>query len=158
MNYMMTMTLMIIMILMTMNIKMNKIINFIKKNYIYVNITFLFLTIYIILFPIISNAIKKIFPLFNECTYLRMTGNPCPLCGGTRYIQNMSNVFADITYLFHPFGIIMIFIFGESIYRIYNIITRKKEKTEKHIKKDILIHLLALICFWLYESIYLIKR
>lgn len=143
---------------MTMNIKMNKIINFIKKNYIYVNITFLFLTIYIILFPIISIPIKKIFPLFNECTYLRITGKPCPLCGGTRYIQNMSKIFTDITYLFHPFGIIMIFIFCESIYRIYNIITRKKEKTEKHIKIDILIHLLALICFLLYEMLYLIRN
>lgn len=135
---------------------MDKIINFVKKNYIYVNITFLLLTIYIILFPIISIPIKTIFPQFNECTYLRVTGKPCPLCGGTRYIQNLSKVFTDITYLFHLFGIIMIFIFLESIYRIYNIITRKKERTEKYIKIDILVHLIELICFSLYEITFLI--
>lgn len=136
---------------------MEKIICLIKKNYIYVNITFLILTIYIILFPIIAIPIKTIFPQFNECTYLRITGKPCPLCGGTRYIQNLPKVFTDITYLFHPFGIIMIFIFLESIFRIYNIITIKRERTEKYIKIDILIHLIALISFSIYEIIFLIK-
>lgn len=136
---------------------MNKIINFIKKNYIYVNISFLSLVIYIILFPIIEAPIKKVFPMFNECTYLRMTGKPCPLCGGTRYIKNLPRVFEDITYLFHPFGIIMIFIFFEFIYRIYNLITIKKEKTQRYIKIDILIHLIELICFSFYEIIFLIN-
>lgn len=136
---------------------MKKIINFVKKNYIYVNITFLILTIYIILFPIIAIPIKAIFPQFNECTYLRITGKPCPLCGGTKYIQNLPKVFTDITYLFHPFGIIMIFVFLESIFRIYNIITRKRERTEKYIKIDIVLHLIALISFSIYEIIFLIK-
>lgn len=137
---------------------MKKIINFIKKNYIYVNITFLVLTIYIILFPIIAIPIKTIFPQFNECTYLRITGKPCPLCGGTRYIQNLPRVFTDITYLFHPFGIITIFIFLESIFRIYNIITIKKERTEKYIKIDILVHLIVLISFSIYEITFLIMQ
>lgn len=136
---------------------MNKLISIIKKNYIYVNYTFLFITIYIILFPIIAIPIKAIFPQFNECTYLRITGKPCPLCGGTRYIQNLPKVFEDITYLFHPFGIVMIFIFLESIFRIYNIITRKKERTEKYVKIDILIHLMALIMFSVYEITFLIN-
>lgn len=131
-------------------------IYFIKKNYIYVDITFLLLTIYIILFPIIAIPIKAIFPQFNECTYLRITGKPCPLCGGTRYIQNLPQVFSDITYLFHPFGVIIVFVFLESIFRIYHIVTRKKERTEKQIKVDILIHLLVIICFSLYEIIFLI--
>lgn len=135
---------------------MKQLINFIKKNYIYVNVTFLCLTIYIILFPIIAIPIKTIFPQFNECTYLRTTGKPCPLCGGTRYIQNLPKIFKDITYLFYPFGIIMLFILCESIYRIYNIITRKKEKTEKQIKIDIFIHLLAIILLSVYEILFLI--
>lgn len=135
---------------------MNKIIRFVKENYIYVNITFLFFCIYVILFPIIEKPIKAIFPTFNECTYLRVTGKLCPLCGGTRYIQNLPTVLNDITYLFHPFGIIIIFIILETIYRIYQIITRKKEKTEKQVEIDILIHLLALICFSIYEIIFLI--
>lgn len=137
---------------------MYKIIKFIRKNYIYINITFLLLSIYIILFPIIAIPIKTIFPEFNECTYLRITGNPCPLCGGTRYIQNLPKVFSDITYLFHPFGIIIIFIIVDGIFRIYNIIIRKKEKTEKQIEIDILVHLLAIICFFIYEIIFLAKN
>lgn len=135
---------------------MNKINHFVKKNYIYVNITLLLLTIYIILFPIIAIPIKAIFPQFNECTYLRTTGKPCPLCGGTRYIQNLPTVFYDITYLFHPFGIIMFIILCENIFRIYNLMTRKKEKTEKWIERDIFIHLLFIICFSLYEIVFLL--
>lgn len=135
---------------------MNKIISIIKKNYIYVNITFFVLTIYIILFPIVAIPIKSIFPQFNECTYLKMTGKPCPLCGGTRYIQHLSKAFSDITYLFHPFGLIIVFIVGEGIFRIYNIVTRKIQRTQKQIEIDILIHLFALICLISYEMIFLI--
>ncbi len=141
-----------------MNTKMEKIIKFIKKNYIYVNITFILISIYIILFPIIQIPIKAIFPRFNECTYLRTTGKQCPLCGGTRYIQNLPKVFEDITYLSNPFGIIMICIFLEIIYRTYNLITRKKEKTEKYIKIDVTIHLIELIALALYEIIFLLNN
>ena len=137
---------------------MKKVINFVKKNYIYVNITFLLFSIYIILFPVIQIPIKAILPEFNECTYLRTTGKPCPLCGGTRYIQNLPKVFEDITYLFHPFGIIIICIFLEIIYRIYNLKTRKKEKTEKYIKIDITIHLIELIALALYEIVFLLNN
>lgn len=134
---------------------MNKIISMIKKNYIYVNITFFLLAIYIILFPIVAIPIKSIFPQFNECTYLKMTGKPCPLCGGTRYIQNLPKAFSDITYLFHPFGIIMLVIVGESIFRMYHIITRKKEKKKTYIELDVIIHLSIFICFVSYEIIFL---
>lgn len=127
----------------------------IKKNYIYVNITFFLLTIYIILFPIIAIPIKSIFPQFNECTYLKMTGKPCPLCGGTRYIQHLPKAFSDITYLFHPFGVIMLVIVGESIFRMYHIITRKKEKTKIYVELDVIIHLFVFICFVSYEIIFL---
>ena len=127
-----------------------------KKNYIYVNFTFLFLTIYVILFPLISTPMGKIIPHFNECPYLRMTGRPCPLCGGTRYIQNLPQMFNDITYLFHPFGIIMIVIFIDFLFRIYNLITIKKEKIEKFIKRDIYIHLILLLCFFIYEITFVI--
>ena len=133
---------------------MNKIIYFIKKNYIYVNITLLLFTIYIILFPIIATPIKAIFPQFNECTYLRTTGKPCPLCGGTRYIQNLPKAWEDITYLFHPFGIIILFVIGENLFRIYQILTRKQEKTKKQVEIDLLIHLIALLTFSLYELIF----
>ena len=137
---------------------MNKIVDFIKKNYIYINVTFMLLVIYIILFPIIETPMKQIIPNFNECIYLKTTGKPCPLCGGTRYIKNLPNAFTDITYLFHPFGVMMIILFIEFIYRIYCIITRKKERTSKVIKIDLIIHLLILLAFILYEVIFFITQ
>ena len=137
---------------------MDKITNFVKKNYIYVNVTFLIFTIYIILFPIISIPINKLFPQFSVCPYLRITGRPCPLCGGTRYIANLPKVFTDITYLFHPFGAIMIVIFCEGIFRIYNIITNKREKSNKWIEKDISVHLLLLNILNIYEIIYIVLQ
>ena len=133
-------------------------ISFIKKNYIYVNITVLLLTIYIILFPIITIPIKNVFPTFGECTYLRVTGKPCPLCGGTRYIQNLPQAFTDITYLFHPFGVIMTFVLGEAIFRIYNLITKNKEKSEKYIEVDLNVHFIAFICFTIYEIVFIITN
>lgn len=129
---------------------MNKIVNFIKKNYIYINVTFLLLVIYIILFPIIETPIKQIIPNFNECIYLKSTGKPCPLCGGTRYIKNLPNAFTDITYLFHPFGAMAIVIFLEGIFRTYNIINRKKQRSDKWIKIDLFIHIIIVICFFSY--------
>ena len=137
---------------------MKKIVTFLKKNYIYVNITFLCLTIYVILFPIISIPMGQILPHFNECPYLRITGKPCPLCGGTRYIQGLPKIFTDITYLYHPFGVIIIVIFCEFLFRVYNIITRKKEKGMKWVEKDLIVHLILLICLNLYEIIFLILQ
>ena len=131
---------------------LKKIINFIQKNYIFVNVTFLILALYVIFFPIIEIPFKKIIPSFNECPYLKITGKPCPLCGGTRYIKNLPQAVAnkDITYLFHPFGIIIIFLIFEIIFRTYNIVTRKKEKKEKLIAIDLIIHLIALILLLTY--------
>ena len=137
---------------------MKKLISLIKKNYIYVNITIFLLTIYVILFPIISKSIQSIFPNFNKCSYLIMTGKPCPLCGGTRYIEGLTNVFHDITYLFHPFGVIMIVIFIEFFYRLYNIFTYKKEKSNKYIEIDIIISLYLVIAFFLYEFLFFINQ
>lgn len=137
---------------------MKKLIHFIQKNYIYINITVLLLTIYVVLFPILSIPIKQVFPSFGQCPYLRTTGKPCPLCGGTRYIENLPTMFQDITYLFHPFGVIMIGIFCESIFRIYNLITRKKEKLKRYITLDLQIHLIAWACFILYEIVFVITN
>ena len=139
-------------------INMNKIIKFIKKNYIYINVAFLMLAIYIVLFPLISIPIKNVFPQFGECTYLRVTGEPCPLCGGTRYIQNLPSRITDIEYLLQPFGIIIFFIFVEIIFRIINILRIKKEKTnDKLVKIDVTAHLLLLIALSLYEIIFLLN-
>ena len=140
------------------NTKKNKLIEIIKKNYIYINITILLLLIYVILFPLISDFLAPIFPNLFDCVYLKTTGKPCPLCGGTRYIKNLYKVTEDITYLFNPFGIMVLFIVFETIYRVYNIMTLKKEKSMKYIKIDIIIHTIALICFFIYEGVFIILQ
>lgn len=133
----------------------NNILNYIKKNYKILNILFLLLSMYVILFPIISIPIKQIFPQFGQCTYLRVTGEPCPLCGGTRYIQNIPQVFKSPSYLLHPFGAIVLFVIFEIIFRIYNLI--KNKNNMKLIKLDIVIHIIATIMFFLYEITYFTK-
>ena len=135
---------------------MNRIVKLVKKNYIYVNITLFLLTIYVILFPFFAKILEKINPLLVQCPYLRATGKPCPLCGGTRYVSGLKNVLTDITYLFHPFGVMMIIIIFQFFYRIYNIATRKKEKSDRYVKVDLIILSLIVIGFILYEVIYLI--
>ena len=135
-----------------------KIEKFVKKNYIYINVTFFLLAIYIILFPLISKILEIINPNFIKCPYLTYTGKPCPLCGGTRYIQGLYHNIFNIKYYFHPFGIMMLFIIFEVILRLYNIITIKKEKSGKIIKIDIIIHIIAIIMFFGYEITYIIMQ
>lgn len=133
---------------------MKKVYKIIKENYIYINITFLILSIYVIFFPIISTLIQKIIPQFGICPYLAITGKQCPLCGWTRYIQNLPEVSRNITYLFNPFGIIIIMILIEIIFRIINIILR--QKSDKVIRFDIIIHIIEGIVFVGYEILFFI--
>ncbi len=136
-----------------------KIIDFIKKNYIYLSITALGLGIYIILFPVISDFLNRFSETLTQCAYLKITGKNCPLCGGTRYIRNLSNVFEDVTYLFHPFGIMVLCVIFEIIFRIYCLYKiRKKAVTNQLIKFDIMIHSIMVIAFVLYEIIFMIQN
>lgn len=136
----------------------NKIIKTIKKNYIYINITLLILAIYVIFFPIISLVLEKLFPRITICPYLTTTGNECPLCGGTRYIKGLGNIFNDITYLFNFFGIIIGVIIFNIMFRSINIVKIKKNKNMKNtIIIDIIIHTILLITYIGYEIIFILK-
>lgn len=136
---------------------MNKKI-FNKKSYIYINIVVLFLSIYVIFFPIISNIINKYIPSFGKCAYLTMTGKPCPLCGGTRYIAGIGNVFNDPSYLLNPFGIIIICVIIEIIFRIINLIYLKRgNKLKKIVICDTIIHIILFIAYISYEVIFIMK-
>lgn len=124
----------------------------IEKNYMYISITFLLLAVYVILFPIISKGLEQISPQLTQCQYKRITGKDCPLCGGTRYMRGLGTVFSDITYLFHPFGYMMIGIAFELFFRIYCIYSIKKKKNlKKIIIFDIIIHLIIVVMFFTYE-------
>ena len=137
---------------------MKRFISFIKKNYIYLNITYFGLMVYIILFPLVSKLIQKVIPTFGKCPYLAFTGKPCPLCGGTRYIEGLPNVFHDITYLFNPFGIIILVIMVQFFFRMYLIITRKKERSTKWMTIDVIIQILLILLLIMYEVIFFIKQ
>lgn len=130
------------------------------KNYIYFCRTALLLAIYVIFFPFISTPIKKLFPSFGSCTYLKLTGKPCPLCGGTRYIENLGQAINNWQYLLHPFGLIVIFIIFEIIFRLILLHIYKKRKEVKYnlIILDILIHSIVAIMFISYEIIFIMLQ
>jgi len=128
-----------------------------KKHYIYLNIVSLLLSIYVMFFPFISKMLTKLIPQFGVCPYLKMTGNPCPLCGGTRYIEGIGQALKDPTYLLHPFGVIIICVVLELIFRVIILIKRNKlNKLNKIIKYDIIIHSILLILFIGYEIMFFI--
>ena len=122
-----------------------------------VNIVIICLIIYVFLFPEITIFLEKILPNSTKCVYLTLTGKECPLCGGTRYIKNIKNVFNDINYLFCFFGIIVVGAIFELLYRIINLCNLNNKKfIEKSITFDILIHSIIIFLFFLYEIIYII--
>lgn len=129
----------------------------IKKHYIYLNIVALLLSIYVMFFPYISKLITSFIPQFGICPYLAITGTPCPLCGGTRYIAGIGQALKNPTYLLHPFGIIMICILLELIFRIIILIKKDKLKNiNRIIKYDIIIHAILFALFIGYEIMFFV--
>ena len=135
-----------------------KITNTLKRNYLYVSITLLGLGIYVIFYPFISKLLESISPVITKCPYLAMTGSPCPLCGGTRYIAGLPNILHDITYLFHPFGVMILFVVFEICFRIFVIYQIKKERPlQKLLIIDIIIHSIAIVSFFTYEILFFLQ-
>ena len=135
---------------------MKKILQGMEKNYKIINIVVLCICLYlVILHPFVSKVMEEISPVLTRCPYMQLTGKPCPLCGGTRFLRNIKNVFYDIHYVFNIFGLIILIIFIEIIFRIINLKTKQKNKTV--IIFDIIIHLLLFIIYIVY-SIYFINR
>ena len=133
---------------------MKHIFKSLKKEYININITLICIYVYVLfVFPTISPLLEKISPLLTKCPYLNLTGKPCPLCGGTRFLQNIGNVFYDIHYILNRFGVIALLIVLEIVFRIINIV--KKEDRERIILLDIIIHIFLLTIYIIY-SIYFI--
>lgn len=134
----------------------------IRKNYVCVNIVFLLLTLYVIFFPIIANVISSNFPNLLKCPFLEITKKPCPLCGGTRYISNIYNCINDISYLFCPFGFMVIFVCLEFLFRIIVLVCFRSIKLNKNLFNnlviiDLIVHVLAVFLFITYEIIYVIN-
>lgn len=129
----------------------------ITKHYIYINITMLFLDIYVMIYPFISKLIEKINPNLTKCVYLQLTGHPCPLCGGTRFLSNIYKVFFDYKYILNFFGIVFMFLIFDIIFRIVNMIKIKNKRVmDKTIIFDIIIHIIAYVLFITYGIIFIL--
>ena len=126
-----------------------KILKEIKKNYKIINIVILCICILILLLPIVLQMLEQISPVFVKCPYLQLTGKPCPLCGGTRFIKNIGNAINDLSYFLNFFGIIIIIVILEIIFRTINII--KKKYKESVIKIDIILHIIIFIIYISYD-------
>ena len=130
----------------------------IEKNYMYISVTFLLLAVYVVLFPFIAKGLETISPTLTQCQYKRITGKDCPLCGGTRYMRGLGQVFSNPGYLVHPFGLMMIGIAFELIFRIFCIYAiRKKKKLKGIIIFDIIIHTIIVIMFFYYEILFVLN-
>ncbi len=131
------------------------------KNYMYLNITMLLLSIYVIFFPIFAKLMSHISPILTTCVYKKVTGKDCPLCGGTRYIANVKQVFEDPSYILCPFGYMILFVIFEFLFRIFLIIKIKRNNI-KNLKRiiifDIVIHVIVFILFFIYEISFLVNN
>lgn len=127
----------------------------IEKEYKKVNITLLGICIYFMCFPMISRIFEKISPALTRCPYLSMTGKPCPLCGGTRFLRNIGNVFNDISYVFNFFGILVLVLILEIVFRTINVF--KKKYNKKMIVVDIIIHMILFALYVSYEIWFITK-
>lgn len=131
------------------------------KNYMYLNITMLLLSIYVIFFPIFAKLMSHISPILITCVYKKVTGKDCPLCGGTRYIANIKQVFEDPSYILCPFGYMILFVIFEFLFRIFLIIKIKRNNI-KNLKRiiifDIVIHVIVFILFFIYEISFLVNN
>ncbi len=133
-----------------------KILKEIKKNYKIINIVILCICILILLLPIVLQILEQISPVFVKCPYLQLTGKPCPLCGGTRFIKNIGSAINNPSYFLNFFGVIIIIIIMEIIFRTINII--KKEYKESVIKIDIILHIIIFITYVSYEIWFIAYR
>lgn len=125
------------------------IIKWTKNNYKIINITALFLGIYVLTFPIILSILEKNIIGITKCPYLMLTGKPCPLCGGTRFIKNIGHSINDLSYFLNFFGVIIIIVVLEIVFRIINIL--KNEHKDNIIKLDVFVHILIFISYIIYE-------
>lgn len=128
----------------------------IKKNYKIINIVILCICILILLLPIVLQMLEHISPVFVKCPYLQLTGKPCPLCGGTRFIKNIGNAIDDLSYFLNFFGIIIIIVILEIIFRTINII--KKEYKKSVIRIDIILHIIIFITYTSYEILFIMHK
>lgn len=129
----------------------------IKKNYRIINIIIFIFCIYVFSFPLVSKLLGMISPKLTLCSFLAITGKPCPLCGGTRFIKGLPNAIINknIYYMFNFFGIFIIIMFLELTFRTINLF--RKNFSEKFKNIDIIVHFILILALATYEIIYVVN-
>ncbi len=122
---------------------------FLIKCYCPLNFTLLGLSIYAITFPLTSFFLEHIYPHLNKCAYKELTGNDCPLCGGTRFFSDILTNGLTLNHLTSIFGFFFIILLLEFISRIILIIKNKK-LTKKIFIIDLIWHLFILLSYIIY--------
>lgn len=133
--------------------------NFKKKNYIFLSVTMLCLSIYIVFFPLFARIMYRISPILTTCVYQNVTGRPCPLCGGTRFISGIKDNLFNLSYYNCPFGYMIMFVIFEIIFRNFLFIyLRTSNKIKGIVIFDVVIHSLCFLLFIAYEIIYILSN
>ena len=137
--------------------KSNDFSTFFLKHYKTLNITLIGLGIYSICFPFLSKILELISPSLTKCAYKQITGNDCPLCGGTRFFNNILQNGFKFEYLFSPFGIMFLILIIELVSRTILLFNLKKI-TKKIIIIDLIWHILILISYFSYLIHFIVNQ
>jgi len=75
-------------------------------------------SLYILLLPFLSPLMERVFPDVWGCSYYRLTGQYCPLCGMTRDFSSMSVLSGGAA--INPASLaVLLFIVGSLVYRVW---------------------------------------
>lgn len=108
-------------------------------------------SLYILLLPFLSPLMSRVFPSIWGCSYYRLTGLYCPLCGMTRDLSD--SVFSSGSILINPASLaVFIFIVGSLVYRVWVSfsflkVTALAQKTLLFLDSTIHVGLLGVLVF-----------
>ena len=115
--------------------------------YFYMNYAIAGYILYILLLPFISPVMQKLLPDLWQCAFLRITGQPCPLCGFTRdltsFFKGDSAALINPASIFIIFFVILNFIYRASVIAFFKKIPNRIQKIAAY--TDIFIHAALLI-------------
>jgi hypothetical protein len=109
------------------------------------------MALYAIAFPAFSKILAFLNPNLTKCPYKSLTGNDCPLCGGTRLLDDILDNGITLYNFKNPIFYIIILIVVQIIFRFFALL-----KKNVNIKKIILIDIILSSLFLTYIIVYFI--
>ncbi|MHC4394880.1 MAG: DUF2752 domain-containing protein [Planctomycetota bacterium] len=134
-----------------------------RLTYRIINWVVLGLMLYLVALPFLSPLLEKCFPsVWGVCPYLKLSGKPCPLCGGTRAVGALlcGNFHRAVS--LNPLSILAVpLILSEAIFRALLLCSHISPRScPLLVRTDILTHVLltgifiCYICRGLCESFF----